>query len=82
MGRAAWRSLVPGEGFEPSRGFPQSILNRSWLPLHHPGGAQIVAATKTNAWMRTENACSILISPPAARLSAMAGSAHATLARV
>lgn len=36
------RDLVPGEGVEPSRGFPQSSLSRSRLPLRHPGAAAIV----------------------------------------
>ena len=29
---------VPGEGFEPSRGFPRRILSAVRLPFRHPGG--------------------------------------------
>jgi hypothetical protein len=42
------RLMVPGEGFEPSRGLPRRILSAVRLPFRHPGWRDATKFTAQN----------------------------------
>jgi hypothetical protein len=47
--------LVPGEGFEPSRGLPRRILSAVRLPFRHPGRWNSMKFTAQNLVLNHDN---------------------------
>ena len=47
-------AVVPGEGFEPSRGLPRRILSAVRLPFRHPGWWNNMKSTAQNLAQKHE----------------------------
>jgi hypothetical protein len=67
--RAGGSGLVPGEGFEPSRGCPRLILSQLRLPFRHPG----VGARPIVPWGLSRRAA--IVAPRAAIVAPRAATA-------